>query len=170
MSPRLIFFTNTKTCRRVWHAWQDSNLRPTVPETVALSPELQAQPFYYLCLRGDITQRHHLDCGQIVTKSQVDIVLLYPAKFKLHNRMIAPTLHLFLSNVKFNTILIRDATSKKNSLDHSASDSVFLTNGSTSPRAWSMLIWSILLEILFLKSLGVNFDFNPYYSTIIEGQ
>lgn|GEM_PF-3301582 len=33
-----------------WYAWRESNARPLVPETSALSPELQARiekPFYH---------------------------------------------------------------------------------------------------------------------------
>ena len=32
-----------------WHAWGDSNARPLVPETSALSTELQAHAWFFLC-------------------------------------------------------------------------------------------------------------------------
>jgi hypothetical protein len=54
------------------------------------------------------------------------------------------------------TILIREATSKKNSFDQSAKDAVSFTKGSTSRRIWSMLTMSILLVSRTRNSVAVK--------------
>ena len=56
-----------------WHAWGDSNARPTDPESVALSPELQAHLVYFQWF----TQHEEFSFSKIITKKFLYILLLW---------------------------------------------------------------------------------------------